>query len=50
MVDGVGVGVMGEKGDGRREKKADRSVITDQVSFGAMIEDVKFYCKGIRLG
>jgi len=25
-------------------------VITDQVSFGAMIEDVKFYCKGIRLG
>ncbi len=31
-------------------KKADRSVITDQVSFGAMIEDVKFYCNGIRLG
>ncbi len=38
------------EGKGRWEKKADRSVITDQVSFGAMIEDVKFYCNGIRLG
>ena len=46
MVDGG----WGDGGEGRWEKKADRSVITDQVSFGAMIEDVKFYCKGIRLG
>jgi len=46
MVDGS----WGDGGEGIWEKKADRSVITDQVSFGAMIEGVKFYCKGIRLG